>query len=276
MTAARAIDVVEFGPICAHAVSMAEAIDLIAARAAGEEGGFVLTPNVDHLAVARGNPELASAYQRAFLSLADGMPLVAISRLLRLPLREKVSGSDLLEPLMARCARDHLPVFFLGATPEICEAASATLRARHPGLEIAGYDASLFDVDANPAAIVAALRGARASGARLILVCLPTRKQVLLSRFEGEYRPAVGIGTGSALAFYAGGLRRAPAWVSRLGFEWFFRLCQEPRRLWRRYLVEDLAAVPVLLRMLGRRLRGRPLYRTIPSPDTRQGGQRIR
>lgn len=262
MTVGRAIEVVQFGPICVHAVSMAEAIDLIARRAASGEGGFVLTPNVDHVAMARRNPELVSAYQRAFLSLADGMPLVAISRLLRLPLREKVSGSDLFEPLMARCARDRLPVFFIGATREACEVATQRLRTNHPGMEVAGYDSSIFDLDANPDGVIAVLRRARESGARLIVVCLPPRKQLLLSRFEGEYRPALGIGAGSALAFYVGWVRRAPAWVSRLGFEWLYRLSQEPRRLWRRYLIEDLAALPVLARMSFDRLRGRPLSRT--------------
>jgi N-acetylglucosaminyldiphosphoundecaprenol N-acetyl-beta-D-mannosaminyltransferase len=261
MTVEPEVDAVQFGPICAHAVSMAEAIDLIARRAASGEGGFVLTPNMDHIAMARRNPDMVAAYRGAFLSLADGVPLVAISRLLRLPIREKVSGSDLFEPLMARCAHDRLPVFFIGATREACEEASQKLRTEHPSIEVAGYDASIFDVDGNPDGVVATLHRAREAGARLIMVCLPPRKQLLLSRFEDEYRPAVGIGAGSALSFYAGHLRRAPAWVSRLGFEWLYRLVQEPRRLWRRYLLEDVAALPVLARMVYDRLRGKALSR---------------
>ena len=262
MSLERDVEAVQFGPICAHAVSMAEAIDLIVQRAASGEGGFVLTPNIDHIAIARRSHEMMVAYQRAFLSLADGVPLVAVSRLLRLPIREKVSGSDLFEPLMARCARDRLPVFFIGATREACEEASQKLRTEYPGIEVAGYDPSIFDLDSNPDGVIATLHRARAAGARLIVVCLPPRKQLLLSRFEDEYRPAVGIGAGSALSFYAGHVRRAPPWVSRLGFEWLYRLVQEPRRLWRRYLVEDLAALPVLARMVFDRLRGRALSRT--------------
>jgi N-acetylglucosaminyldiphosphoundecaprenol N-acetyl-beta-D-mannosaminyltransferase len=255
----REIEAVQFGPICAHAVSMAEAIDLIVQRAASGEGGFVLTPNVDHIAIARQNPEMVAAYDRAFLSLADGVPLVAVSRLLRLPVREKVSGSDLFEPLMARCALDRLPVFFIGATQETCEAATQKLRASYPGIEIAGHDSSTFDLDTDPDGAIDAVRRARRSGARLIVVCLPPRKQLLLSRFENEYRPAVGIGAGSALSFYVGDVRRAPTWVSGLGFEWLYRLFQEPRRLWHRYLVEDVAALPVLAGMVLDRLRGKPL-----------------
>ena len=265
----RETQVVEFGPVRAHAVSTDEAVDLIAKRAASGRGGFVLTPNLDHLALSRRNPEFGAAYDRVFLSLADGMPLIAASRLLRLPIREKVSGSDLFEPLMARCARDRLPVFFLGATPSTCEAASRKLRAQYPGFDLAGYDASHFDLEGDPAAARDALRRARESGARLVLVCLPPVKQMMLFRFEDDYRPAVGIGVGSTLAFYAGELQRAPDWVSRVGLEWLYRLSREPRRLWRRYLIEDPQALPIFLRMALDRLRGRPLHhacRLVTSP----------
>ena len=255
------LTLVEFGPLHAHAVSMPEAVDLIARRAASGRGGFVLTPNLDHVARGLVDPELRAAYRRSFLSLADGMPLVATSRLLGLSLREKVSGSDLFEPLMARCARDGLPVFFVGASPAVCEAAFVKLRASYPGIRLAGFDASLFDLDHDPATAVAALQRARDGGARIVLACVPPAKQLMLYRFEDAYRPAVGIGMGSTLAFYVGAVRRAPRVVSRIGFEWLYRLCQEPGRLWRRYLLEDPKAFLVLARMLRDRLRGQPLER---------------
>jgi N-acetylglucosaminyldiphosphoundecaprenol N-acetyl-beta-D-mannosaminyltransferase len=186
---------------------------------------------------------------------------LGFSRLLGLAVREKVSGSDLFEPLMARCARDGLPVFFLGATNETCEAATAKLRSHYPAIEIAGYDASVFDLGRNPDGALAALRRAKESGARLIVVCLPPLKQIMLARFEDEYRPAVGIGAGSTLAFYVGDTKRAPAWMSRFGLEWLFRLAQEPRRLWRRYLIEAGPVIFLLGRMAVDRARGRTLSR---------------
>jgi N-acetylglucosaminyldiphosphoundecaprenol N-acetyl-beta-D-mannosaminyltransferase len=252
---------VEFGPIGAHALSMEAAIDLVARRAASGRGGFVLTPNLDHLALSLKHPEMRAAYGRAFLSLADGMPLVTTSRLLGLPVREKVSGSDLFVPLMARCARDGLPVYLLGATTATCETAVRRLREEEPRLIVAGHDSSHFDLDARPEEARAALRRAAASGARLILVFLPPLKQLLLYRFEADYRPALGIGAGGTLAFYAGEVRRAPAWASRAGLEWLFRLASEPGRLWRRYLLEDPRALPVLMGMAWKRARGRSLHR---------------
>ena len=182
------------------------------------------TPNLDHVAPVPPGPGGGAAYERVFLARGQhahrrGLEAAAA------PGPGEVSGSDLFEPLMARCARDHLPVFFMGATAEACAPATRSSRSSHPGIEIAGYDASTFDLDANPEGVVAALRHARASGARLIVVCLPPRKQH--SCWPASSVSTVrrsGIGAGSALSFYVAEVRRAPAWISRLGFEWLYRL----------------------------------------------------
>jgi N-acetylglucosaminyldiphosphoundecaprenol N-acetyl-beta-D-mannosaminyltransferase len=259
----RPVAVVDFGSVHAHAVSVPEAVDTIAGRAASGRGGFVLTPNVDHISLAARHAAVAEAYRRCFLALADGMPLVLLSRFLRLPLREKVSGSDLFEPLMDRCARDSLPVFFLGATDEVCRQAERRLGQAFPSIRVAGSDSSAFDLDSDPAHARAVVRRARDLGARLIVVCLPAGKQTLLARFEDDYRPAVGIGAGSALAFYVGEVRRAPRWMSRCALEWLYRLACEPRRLWRRYLIEAAWVLPVFFRLIVDRMFGRPCHRMV-------------
>jgi N-acetylglucosaminyldiphosphoundecaprenol N-acetyl-beta-D-mannosaminyltransferase len=261
--AGREVTVVELGPIHAHAVSMQEAVDLIARRAASGRGGFVLTPNLDHVALALRHGELRAAYEAAFLSLADGMPLVAASRLLRLALREKVSGSDLFEPLMARCSQDRLAVYFVGASDDVCRAAEARLRAEQPGVRVLGFDTSFFDLERDPGTAAAALQRARELGAQLVFACVPPMKQLMLHRFEHVYRPALGVGVGSTLAFYAGLLPRAPALVSAIGMEWAYRLVNEPRRLWRRYLLEDPRAIPVFVGMARARVAGLPLERRV-------------
>jgi N-acetylglucosaminyldiphosphoundecaprenol N-acetyl-beta-D-mannosaminyltransferase len=250
---------IRYGRIFAHGVEHDEAIDLIVARAKSGLGGFVLTPNADHIAMARRSRALVGAYRRCFLSLPDGMPLVAICRLLRLPLHRKVSGSDLFEPLLARCAQEGLPVFFFGSSAESCERAQDVLKERYPDIEITGYDDSYFDTGSNVEAAASALRRARASGARIIICSLPPAKQVLLSQLMWEYAPAVGVATGGALSFFVGEVKRAPRWVSKSGLEWLYRLIQEPRRLWRRYLIEDLGAMPVFVGMIWRRLTARSL-----------------
>ena len=229
----RELSRVRFGRIHAHAVEQDEAIDLIVARARGGLGGFVLTPNVDHIAIAQHSPALVDAYRRSFLSLPDGMPMVLASRLLGLPLRSKVSGSDVFEPLLARCAEEGLPVFFLGSTADTCERAILMLKDRYPDDRDHRLRRLDFDPEHDPATAVQALHRARASGARIIICSLPPAKQVLLSQFMWEYAPAVGVATGGALSFFVGDVKRAPAWVSRLSFEWLWRLVHEPARLWR-------------------------------------------
>ena len=167
---------------------------------------------------------------------------------------------------MARCAADGLPVFFVGATPETCEAAHRKLRVSYPAIEVTGYDASDFDLDRDPEGARAVLRRARDSGARVIVACVPATKQVMLSRYESDYRPAIGIGAGATLAFYVGEVRRAPAWMSRWGLEWIHRLSQEPGRLWRRYLVDSAGVVPIFTRMVLDRLAGRTHLRVCRLP----------
>lgn len=127
---------------------------------------------------------------------------------------------------------------------------------------MAGYDSSIFDLDTDPGHVLAALRRARNNGARLIVVCLPPAKQIMLRRFEPGYRPAVGIGAGASLSFYVGEMKRSPAWMSRCGLEWLHRLAHEPPRLWRRHLFETPRAVPLLVGMAVRRVLGRPTCRT--------------
>jgi N-acetylglucosaminyldiphosphoundecaprenol N-acetyl-beta-D-mannosaminyltransferase len=250
---------VRFGRVHAHSVEADEAIDMIVDRATHGDGGFVLTPNVDHIAIAQRSPAFVDAYRRAFLSLPDGMPMIMLCRLLRLPVRAKVSGSDLFEPLMARCARERLPIFFLGSTADSCERAIRLLKERYPDIEVTGYDDSFFDPELDSGTAIRAFHRARASGARVIMCNLPPTKQVLLSQYMWEYAPAVGVATGGALGFFVGDEKRAPTWVSQSGFEWLYRLVQSPRRLWRRYLVDDLAAFPVFVSMLLRRLAGQSL-----------------
>ena len=177
-----------------------------------------------------------------------------------------MSGSDLFEPLMARCARDGLPVFFLGATQEACERAAGRLRERYPALRVAGHDSSMFDLDADPDHAATVLRRARDAGARLIVACVPAAKQLMLFRYESEYRPAIGIGAGASLAFYVGEVKRAPAWMSRCGLEWIHRLAQEPGRLWRRYLLDSRRVVPIFTRMALDRIAGRTHRRVCRLP----------
>ena len=235
------------GAIDIDDVTLPEALDAIATLVEAGEGGTVLTPNVDHVVLAQHDPRLRDAYASASLSLADGAPVVWASRLLGRPLRAKVSGSDLVLPLMKLAAQRDLRVYLLGGAPRVGDGAARALRKAVPGLRIVGIDAPRIDVDSG-ALDEAVLARVNAASPDLVLVALGCPKQeIFMHLAAAALRPAVLLGIGASLDFWAGTARRAPPWVSAAGLEWLYRLAHEPRRLWRRYLVRDPEFAVLLL-----------------------------
>lgn len=220
-------------------------------------GGAVFTPNVDHVVRAERDPDFRAAYAAADVVLADGMPLVWASRLAGAPLPERVAGSDLVVPLAHRASQIGCRLFLLGGAPGDAEKAAAVLERR--GVRIAGVAAPRVELEeAARAANRALAERVRASGARLVYVALGAPKQeIWIHRHRALVGQAVMVGVGASLAFVAGTVPRAPAWMSRAGAEWVHRLATNPGRLWRRYLVDDLGFAAILWRMLAERTRTR-------------------
>ena len=249
------INRIQIGKVPVDRLSREAAVNAIDALVRSRSGGFVVTPNIDHIVLTERDSRLREAYERASLSLADGQPVVWIARALGAADVERVSGSDLLEPLMGRAAASGHRVFLFGAQPAVAAEAERRLVQRHPGLNVVGRDSSFWSPDdPEPENGSEVVRAIRSSGADLVVVALGCPKQELwMSRYGGEIGSAVAIGLGGSLDFAAGTVSRAPAWVSNAGLEWAYRLAQEPRRLAYRYLVRDLAIVPILARELVRK-----------------------
>ena len=225
------------GTLWIDALSFAEALREIEILVDRGDGGAVYTPNVDHVVKAESNEAFRRAYEHASLSLADGMPLIWVSGLLGCRLPERVAGSDLLVPVLEMAARRRWRVYLLGGAPGVAEA-TATLLLEDFGVCVVGWDACRINIDGSD---VGADSVKRAKEARpdLILVGLgPPKQELWIDRSADAVRPAVAFGIGAGLDFLAGRYKRAPRWMARFGLEWAFRLFQEPRRLWRRYLVE--------------------------------------
>lgn len=245
------------GALTIDRLSFDGALDAIEALVDRGEGGMVLTPNVDHVVLCEDEPRLAAAYADASLSLVDGTPVVWASHLLGEPLPAKVSGSDLVRPLLSRAARRGLRVYLLGGPEGAGQRAAQVLATELPSLHIVGIDAPRVDVDRDPSThdeIVARIVAARP---HLVLCAFGCPKQeILMHRLRQAVRPAVLLGVGASIEFLAGMVPRAPRWVAVAGLEWLYRLAHEPRRLWRRYLVRDPRFVVILGRALWARLRG--------------------
>jgi N-acetylglucosaminyldiphosphoundecaprenol N-acetyl-beta-D-mannosaminyltransferase len=223
-------------------------------------GGAVFTPNVDHIVKAESNESFRQAYRCADLSLADGMPLVWVGRLLGCSLPERVAGSDLLLPLMRLAARRQWTVYLLGGAPGVAEEAASFL-FETLGVRVVGWDDCAIRSDGSD------LNGdsidsVRAVRPDLVLVALgPPKQELWIDRHREALGSSVGIGIGAGLDFLIGRHKRAPRWMSQAGLEWFYRLAQEPRRLWRRYLLEAprfaLVVIATWLSPLGTRVRER-------------------
>lgn len=232
------------------AIGMSEAVRRIYSWITSEDGHcrFVVTPNVDHAVLFQKNAGLRHAYDNAAMVLADGMPVVAASRLLGTPLPARVAGSDLAPALFA-AARRHggLRVFLLGAGPGVAERAAANITARWPGVHVVGtYSPPLgFERDAaENEKILTRLNDAQAD---MVIVGLGAPKQELWVNANHERIAApVVLCIGATIDFLAGEKKRAPVWMRRAGLEWLHRVASEPRRLLGRY-VRDAVIFPRLV-----------------------------
>lgn len=228
------------GGLRIHALSFEQAIEQIVNLIRRREGGYVVTPNVDHVVLVRSNKEFRASYDHANLVLVDGMPIVWASKLLGPPLPQKISGSDLIEPLMQKAAEYGFRVYLLGTKREVAERAANRLREQFPALNIVGMDSPFIDINAAESEHQPVLEKLREAKPDVVLLALGSPKQeIFIHRYKDAIAPAVSIGIGAGLDFLAGVVPRAPKWVSKSGLEWLYRLGLEPRRLWKRYLVRD-------------------------------------
>lgn len=251
---------VRIGPLWIDVLTRDEALDGIAALVEAGRGGSVFTPNVDHIVQAEDNEPFRRAYERASLAFVDGTPVLWAARLLGTPFPEKLSGSDLVLPIARRAAAARWRVYLLGGDPGVGEKAAARLREEH-GVNVVGVDAPMIRAEGGGEGERAVVERIRETRPHLVFVALGAPKQELwIARVLDDIRPAVAIAVGASLDFVAGTARRAPTWMSRAGLEWLYRLSQEPRRLWHRYLVRDPRFVVTVLRtlLIPRELRVRP------------------
>jgi N-acetylglucosaminyldiphosphoundecaprenol N-acetyl-beta-D-mannosaminyltransferase len=219
-------------------VTIGEAVQIIGQMIESRRPHYVVTPNVDFLVQAMGDAALHRILFNADLVVCDGMPLVWASRWMGNPLPERVAGADLVPRLIEVAEQKGHRLFLLGATPEANEQAVANLRRSHPRLVVAGYYSPPFRplLEMNHEEIAARIREAKPD---LLLVCFgcPKQEKWIAMNYRSLGVPVV-MGVGATIDFLAGRVRRAPKLMQQTGTEWVFRLAQEPRRLFRRYLMD--------------------------------------
>jgi N-acetylglucosaminyldiphosphoundecaprenol N-acetyl-beta-D-mannosaminyltransferase len=241
---------VRIGQAWIDSMTFDEAIDEIERLIESGEGGSVFTPNVDHLVQLEENAAFREVYQEASLCLVDGQPLLWASRLLGSPLPEKISGSDLIVPLFRRAEQKKWRVYLIGGAPGIGALAAQKLREQFQ-VEIVGIEAPHVTKSGQPVDGPEVIERMAATRPHLVFVAFGAPKQEFFIRASlAAIRPAVAVGVGAGFDFIAGTMRRSPRWMSRSGLEWVYRLAQEPRRLGKRYLLDDPKIVSILYRTL--------------------------
>ncbi len=201
--------------------------------------------NVDKLVKARDDAELRSIINNCALINADGMPVVWASRLLGKPLKERVAGVDLFEALMQRSAEKGWRVYLLGAREEIVSRVKQIYEIRFPKLQFAGYRNGYWKPE-EEAGVVDQITQARAD---ILFVAISSpKKEQFLGAYQAQMRIPFAMGVGGTFDVAAGKVKRAPVWMQRSGLEWFYRFLQEPRRMFRRYFIDDMAFIGMLAR----------------------------
>ncbi len=230
-------------------VTAAEAVERVRELLENGSQHYVTTPNTDHVVSLQKDTALRQAHAEASLVLDDGWPVVQACRILGRPLKGRVTGADLLPNVCEMAARSGRSLYILGGMDGVAERAAHNLRARYPGLRIAGTYSPPFgcERDAEECRRIAE----RIDRARpdILAIGLGCPKQELwIAQHRREMQYGVALCIGAAIDFAAGNLSRAPQWMQDNGLEWLYRLAQEPGRLWKRYLVDDMAFARVVAR----------------------------
>lgn len=222
-------------------LTMEEALQSIDSIIRKNTGAYIVTPNVDHIVKLEKNRELQKVYANADLILTDGKPLLWIAKWYGKPIKEKVSGSDLFPRLCGLAAKKGYKMFFLGAAEGVAEKAADRLSRRYQGLRIAGTYSPPYGFEKDQNELEKIKKMIKQAAPDILIVALGCPKQeIFMYRHCKELSVPVSLGLGASLDFEAGEIKRAPKWMADHGLEWLFRITQDPRRLAKRYLIDDM------------------------------------
>lgn len=230
-------------------LTMKEALIRIDELIRENHNAYVVTPNVDHLVQLERGSQLSDVYKNADLILTDGKPLVWISRWYKTPIKEKVSGSDLFPRLCYLASKKGYRMYFLGAAEGVAAKAAENLKKRFPGLQVAGTYSPPFGFEKDEDEMRKIKAQIKEADPHILIVGLGCPKQeFFIYNNKDELGVPVSLGLGASLDFEAGNKKRAPKWMADLGLEWMYRMLQEPGRLVKRYLVDDMKIIGMAIK----------------------------
>lgn len=230
-------------------LSMAEAVEEIEHMIARGKKAYVVAVNVDVIVKIEQDEELRHVIDNADMVLTDGQPLLWISRLHRRAIKQKVSGSDLVPELCEVSAEKGYSIFILGGQAGVAEAAKEKLEKKYPTIHIVGTYAPPVGFEKDEAEQVHINKLISQAAPDLLIVCFgcPKQEKWIWKNID-KYDAKVSLCAGATVDFLAGNIKRAPKCISACGFEWLYRFFKEPKRLFKRYFVDDLKIVKLILK----------------------------
>ncbi len=199
------------------------------------------TPNVDFLVKAQKDEYFKNILNSSDVNFPDGKPLIWVSRYLKTPLKEKVSGSSLFFKLCELSVLKGYRIFLLGAASGVAELAKKKLENKYPGIQISGVYSPSLGFEKNQAEIDQILTMLKASNSDILVVGMGAPKQEkFIQKYKNTYLIPVSLGLGGTIDFAAGAQKMPSEWIKRSGLGWLYRLILNPRKFWKRYILEDL------------------------------------
>lgn len=227
-------------------LTMAETLNEIDKLIQKKNCSYVVTPNVDHIVRLEKDEELQKVYKNASLILTDGKPLIWISKWYKTPIKEKISGSDLFPRVCQLAANKNYKMYLLGAAEGVADTAAKNLMKKYPGLNVVGTYSPPFGFEKNEQEMNKIKTQIQAVHPDILIVGLGCPKQEKFMYYHcKELGVPISFGLGASIDFEAGNIKRAPKWMSNHGLEWLYRFSKEPKRLFKRYFVDDLKIIQV-------------------------------
>ncbi len=231
-------------------LSMEETLQTVEGFIASGKPHQHVVVNVDKIVKAQRDPDLRRIINECALINVDGMPVVWASRLLGKPLKERVAGVDLFDALIRRAAEKGWRVFLLGAKEDVVAKVRQIYASRYPQLVFAGHRNGYWKPE-EESRIVDEIALTKAD---LLFVAISSpKKEQFLNTYQARMKVPFAMGVGGTFDVAAGKVKRAPVWMQKAGLEWFYRFLQEPRRMFRRYFIDDMAFLGLIVKEFRRR-----------------------
>lgn len=222
-------------------VDMRETIDAIESMINDSDKHYVIAINVDVVMKIEEDRYLKEITDNADMVLVDGKPLVWIAKWHKHPVKAKISGSDLVPILCKVAAKRGYSIFIIGGKDGIADQAKRKLEEKHPDISIVGTYAPPFGFEKDEKELNKINEMITEAHPDILIACFgcPKQEKWIYENFQ-TYDAKVSLCAGATVDFLAGNVNRAPKWMSEHGFEWFYRFLQEPKRMFKRYFVDDV------------------------------------